>query len=305
MNNHISSIKKLLVCLPVLVVFMVQMAAAQVTPLGSQYYLNRYLGNPAFAGLTNGFTGNLAYRSQFNKTDGSPVTQALTAEYGFNNRVGVGINAYNDKAGLLKRTRVMGTYAYHLPLSEKTQQLSFGLSIGINSERLNEQDVRGDVTDPLIAQLNNQPVHVDGDFGMAYTDGKLTLQGAIPNLRNFFKKDVINTADWSTFYTAISYKIDIGDELEPMSLEPLAALRGIKDHSSVLDIGANLAILNDQLYLSGLYHTSKNATFGFGINLKKYHSAVLLQYVTNTAGMSAYSNSIFQVGLRLKLSNDD
>jgi type IX secretion system PorP/SprF family membrane protein len=289
------------VCTVTLLVFAGK-ASAQLTPLGSQYFLNPYLGNPAFAGVDPGFTGNLAYRSQFNKVEGSPVTQALTAAYGFNNRVGVGLNAYNDKAGLLKRTRVVATYAYHLPLGDKDQKLHFGLSLGINNERLNQQDVIGDTDDPVIVQLNDRPLRVDGDLGLAYTDKQLTVQAAIPNLRNFLKKDNINTADWTTFYTAISYKFIFGGDDQSTTLEPLAAFRGIKSHGDILDLGANLAILDDQLYVSCLYHTSKSATLGFGVNLKKYDTTVLFQYEANTAGMANYSNNIFQVGLRLKLS---
>src|SRR5690606_5521479 len=105
---------------------------AQLNPLGAQFYGNQYLGNPAMAGITGGLDLGLNVRRQWSKLPGGPTTQAVTAEYGFE-RVGLGFNASNEKAGLLRRTRAMATYAYHLPIAE-THQLHFGISMGIMDE---------------------------------------------------------------------------------------------------------------------------------------------------------------------------
>ncbi|OOQ57496.1 hypothetical protein BC343_14430 [Mucilaginibacter pedocola] len=279
-------------------------AQAQLVPLASQYYFNRYLGNPAFAGSTEGFKGNLAYRSQFNSVEGSPVTGAFTGEYGFNNRVGIGATVFTDKAGLLRRTRAVATYAYHLPVAQG-ETLHFGLSGGISTERLNTSNLQGDMSDPSIARFNNSSASIDGDFGIAYTNSALTIQAMLPNMRQLFKKEITNTVNWAVFYTAISYKLPLGDDGDG-TLEPLAALRGVKGGDQIFDIGANLAMLNNNLMLNAMYHTSKNATLGLGVNVASINSAVMVNYTLNTAGMNRFGNSnVFQVGLRVDLKRED
>jgi hypothetical protein len=112
---------------------------------------------------------------------------------------GLEINMYADQAGLLKRTRVVGTYAYHLPLNANDDQLHFGISLGALSERLNTEEINGTISDVSVQHFNERPIIVDGDFGMAYTSGRLNLQVAVPNLKNFLRKERYNAANWNIF----------------------------------------------------------------------------------------------------------
>ena len=95
---------------------------AQVDPLSAQYYTNQYLGNPAMAGLNQGFMINGSIRKNWSNIPGTPSTQNLTADYGFG-KLGVGLKFFNDQAGLQKQTSALGTFSYHLPLSGNDQQL--------------------------------------------------------------------------------------------------------------------------------------------------------------------------------------
>ncbi|RYY52088.1 MAG: type IX secretion system membrane protein PorP/SprF, partial [Chitinophagaceae bacterium] len=90
--------------------------SAQLNPAAAQYYVNQYIANPAFAGAARGTTFNGTYRALWTSIPGAPVSQNLTAEYGFE-KVGIGLSLFNEKSGLLGQTRVVATYAYHLPLS--------------------------------------------------------------------------------------------------------------------------------------------------------------------------------------------
>jgi type IX secretion system PorP/SprF family membrane protein len=116
---------------------------AQVNNFQSGYFTNQYLTNPAMAGLVKGLQFNLALRQQFTTVPGSPKMQNLTADYAAGDNVGIGLNINNDKTGLISRTRVMGTYAYHLPVSESSR-LNFGLSLGVNDTYLDNNSIVGD-----------------------------------------------------------------------------------------------------------------------------------------------------------------
>src|SRR5690606_32339299 len=123
---------------------------------------------------------------------------------------------------------------------------------GFMSERLADEDVNGNPNDVSIGRVNERETYIDGDFGVAYTSNKLTVQGAIPNMKNFFKKDDNNNVvDQSIFFTAISYKLYFSQSLSGMGVEPKIAFRGVKGHDDILDIGTNLTFANESLTLMG------------------------------------------------------
>lgn len=273
---------------------------AQLNPLAAQYYNNRFLINPAFAGTSEGLKLNAAYRKLWSNVPGSPLTQSVTADYG-HGKVGLGLNFYNENAGLQRQTRVTGSYAYHLQLGAQNQQLHFGISLGFMNQRLETSDLYGNPNDPMVGQYNERKTYLDGDFGIAYSSEKLTLQASIPNLKSVLKKDVIKLADVTTFYGAASYKFRISEGAEGMDLEPMIAYRGVKGFDNIFDAGAQLEIANKQVFLMGLYHSSKSATFGLGMDFKRKYM-VSGNYTTQTSALSGYTNGSFELNLRLNLS---
>ncbi|MNL06429.1 hypothetical protein D3C87_1270640 [compost metagenome] len=272
----------------------------QLNPLSAQYYTNQYLINPAFAGTEEGLKLNGAYRKLWSNVPGSPLTQNLTADYGFS-KVGIGISVNNESAGLQRQTRVVASYAYHLKLNEVGGQLHFGVSFGFMNQRLENADIYGNPNDPMVGQYNDRKTYLDGDFGLAYTSGKLNIQASVPNLKSVLKKDVIKLADVATFYTAASYKIGISEGAEGMDVEPKVAFRGVKGFDHIWDAGAQLSIANQQVFLMGMYHSTKNGTFGLGMNYRKKY-LISGTYTTQTSALSSYTNGSFELNLRLNLS---
>lgn len=277
----------------------VNTAKAQLNPLSAQYYINQYVINPAFAGYNGGIKINGSYRKLWDNVPGAPVTQSLTADYGFK-RVGIGLNVNNESAGLQRQTRVLATYAYHLRLNEKNDALHFGLSLGILSQRLEDTDLYGNPNDPLVGQYNNRKNYLDGDFGIAYTGNRLTVQASIPNLKSFLKKETIKLADVSTFYSAVSYRFPISGGPDGFDAEPKVAYRGVKGYDNIWDGGVQVGMANRQVFAMVMYHSSESATFGLGMD---YKSKYLISgtYTTQTSALSAYTNGSFELNLRLSL----
>lgn len=274
-------------------------AKAQLNPLAAQYYTNQYLINPAMAGANQGLRFNAAYRKLWSNVPGSPLTQNVTADYGFN-KVGLGLNVYNESAGLQRQTRVVGTYAYHLKMNNDDNQLHFGVSIGFMSQRLENSDIYGNPNDPGVGQYNDRKTYLDGDFGAAYTTRKLTIQASIPNLKSVLKKDVIKLADVSTFYAAASYRVNLSEGENGFDLEPKVAYRGVQGYDNIWDAGAQLEIANKQVFLTALYHSTENATFGLGMDFRKKY-LISGNYTTQTSALSKYTNGSFELNLRLNL----
>ncbi|HEY9257068.1 PorP/SprF family type IX secretion system membrane protein [Chitinophaga sp.] len=300
-------IRRLLVCSILLMTVFVQRAAAQTLsdaaalqePSATQYFLNQYLANPAMAGIDTGVHINAAHRRQWGAIEGAPVTTFFTADAAMGYRVGAGLHIFNDKAGLLNRTRIAFSYAYHLPLSDRGQQLHFGLSLALNMQRIDYGKINGDVNDPSVSAFNRRDDYFEAEYGMAYTDAHWTLQGSIPNIRSLVTGDDKAVDGGGIFYTAAAYRFTFTDGALT-TITPKLAYRGIKGYDNILDAGVNIAFLDNVLNGTLLYHTSGSATAGIGVNI--WNSlTVQAMYTTQTGGIKTYVDGGFEIGVRLDL----
>ncbi|HEY0897822.1 MAG TPA: PorP/SprF family type IX secretion system membrane protein [Sphingobacteriaceae bacterium] len=269
---------------------------AQLNPLSAQYYSNEYLANPAMAAASGGIKVFGGLRQQWSMISGTPFSQAVTAEFALKEKAGLGLNLWNEQAGLIKTTRLMGSYAYHLPLNNENQKLHFGLSLGVASQRLMNEKLYGDPDDPTVGRFNDEGMYVDGDFGVAYTDNKFSIQAAIPNLNSFLKRDQNNITDRSTYYAAVSYRYAYGPTA---GIEPKLAFRGVQGHTNIVDAGVNVSLISNQLLFTGMYHSSQNATFGLGMNFRSL--SFLGSYTTETSALRGYTSGNFEIGVGYRL----
>ncbi|NQX30091.1 PorP/SprF family type IX secretion system membrane protein [Pedobacter boryungensis] len=275
---------------------------AQLNPMGASFYQNQYLSNPAMAGTDGGIKLNLHYRNQWSSVPGAPVNYALTGEFALpDKKSSVGVNAYNDKAGLLSRTRVVGTFAYHLPLNGVSETLSFGLSVGFMNERIDDAALNGDISDPGISNFNNKPTYIDGDFGIAYTNKQWNAQASVPNLNSFLNRSKRESADVGTYYASVSYKIFEDEEDYGYNVEPKLAYRGIRSHSDIFDVGAQVSLGGGETKTRGMvvYHSSKSVSAGLGLLMKSRYELNAI-YNSPTAALTSYTNGTFEVGLGLR-----
>lgn len=268
----------------------------QLNPLSSQYFQNAYLANPAMAGIQKGFRVNLAYRNQWSSMPGSPRNTVVTSDYQ-NRRVGLGLSMLKDQAGLLNRTQVLGTYAYHLPLNGSESALHFGLSLGFNSQRLNSLEVVAAPNDPSIANFENNTV-IDGAFGLAYTKGKFGLEAAFNNLKNQFNVELHNSTDYTTFYTAASYAVTLQNN---WVLTNKFAYRGVKGYNNLFDIGAELKTRDQKLGFLALYHSNKSSSFGLSYEHKTGWRLATI-YTTSAANVQNYANGAVEFALQINLT---
>ncbi|WP_316831923.1 PorP/SprF family type IX secretion system membrane protein [Pedobacter aquatilis] len=275
--------------LVLLALFATTIASAQVSPLVNQYYHNTYLANPAMAGLKTGASVDLAFRSQWNGIQGSPVVQNLSATYGWD-KVGLGLNMNLDKAGLQRQTRIVASYAYHLPLNE-TAKLHFGLSAGFINQRIDIQDLIGNSADNQIGAYNSDHrTYFDGDFGVGVTGERFNVDFALVNLKNYLKRDNYKLINSPVVYASAGYKIKLGET----NFQPKVAYRSFNELSDIFDFGGQFALANEQLLLMAMYHTSKAASFGVGLHYKKKYT-INTSYTTQTGILSGYTTGSFEL----------
>lgn len=267
-------------------------------PSATQYFQNQYLANPAMAGFQKGVHLNAAYRHQWNGIEGAPVTKFFSADAAFGNRVGGGLHLFNDVAGLINRTRVALSYAYHLPLSNEEQQLHFGLSLAWNVQRLDAKNLNGDAYDPSIGAFNRRDNYFEAEYGMAYTDGHLNIQASLPNLRAIFTGNNKSVDGGGIFFTSASYRFAVNESIS--SIEPKVCYRGVRGNKNILDLGMNISVLNDVANVMAMYHTSKSVTAGIGVNILKT-VGIQAMYTTQTGGIRTYVDGTYEVGATVNL----
>ena len=274
---------------------------AQLAPLGAMYFHNQYLNNPAVAGQKDGLTVDLGIRQQWSSLPGSPTTQVFTAGYALTSKTGLGLSFYNEEAGLIKQTRVMGTYSYHLPLDGLHKKLSFGLSLGYMDELIDYSSIDGDAADQAVVNFNQREKYIDGDFGLMYTSERLEVQFSAPNLKSLFMQDESKgqIADAARYYAAVSYKFRLPEKMD-MAIEPKLAFRSVKNFKNLIDAGANLSLAGGRANVMGVYHTSKNSTLGIGGRITE--SLLLMGvYTSGSAPLRSDVNGNFEINLKLEL----
>lgn len=274
-------------------------AQAQLNPLGSQYYHNQYLVNPSMAGMQEGFEVGAAIKGQWTAIDGAPLMQAVSLIKGSENgKVGYGLLFYNEQAGVLRRSSLKASYAYHLKLNDRMAFLDFGLSAGYMDEWIDFNKVIGDPGDLSLFRYNQRPMQFDVDFGMSYRSGGLKLQGVLPNIRrSWFDDSNIPIADKFRYLIAGSYKMPFSSGT--WSLEPMLVYRNVQNYGDIFDIGTAVYFQDEKLFFNAIYHTTNSATLGMGTNYKKQLS-IMFQYTTNTSDLQGYSNGEAELALKLR-----
>lgn len=88
--------------------------------------------NPAYAGTRDVLSLSAFYRDQWIGFEGAPVYQSLTAHAPIkNNKMGLGLFAFNQQEGISKTTDLYLNYAYRFRVFGG--QLSLGLKAGVNT----------------------------------------------------------------------------------------------------------------------------------------------------------------------------
>ena len=283
--------------LPIVCIWLMSIdVSAQINPLAAQYFQNTYLANPAMAGVKQGIFVNLGYRTQWTNIEGSPQNISATGEYG-TEKVGLGFNFYEDEAGLLTRSKLQASYAYHLPLNNDEKKLHFGISLGLQTNSLNLQKAIGSPNDLTALRFNDKESIIDGDFGLGYSDKNLTIEGSISNLKNQLQIEDNQISNYVTFMTAISYNVAFSD----WQLQPKVVYRGVKNFKNILDMGFELRTYNGQLNFMSMYHTNQSMSFGLAAFNRRRQWQLLTLYNTPVKALKSYAVGTFEIGLQFKI----
>jgi len=275
----------------------------QQLPLYTQYFMNRFLVNPALSG-SDGYTSvNLTAREQWIGVPGSPSTQALSFQTRLlkrsyiskstsvrrrmrhpsrGGRVGLGGYLFNDRNGIIRRNGFQLTYAYHIPM--RTSQLSFGLSVNAFQMKIDPQDIYVPL-DPGDTYLQNYDFTVfipDANFGVYYMTRDYYVGFSAMQLFNSsikLSKTGNNGYQLNRHYYIIGgYRFDINYDL---SLRPTIMAKSFDNlHTFQTTITATLYYKDN--YWAGLsYRTNDAISILGGIKYQNYYFGYSFDYTLN------------------------
>jgi type IX secretion system PorP/SprF family membrane protein len=270
--------KKFIFTLTALSVLMIT-GFAQQSPLFSQYNYNKFLINPAIAGMYKSPQLFLVHRDQWTNMPGNPVTNALSFETALkSSKVGLGALVYNDQLGIINNTGAMFAYSYKLRLTEESY-LGLGLGVGIKTIQIRFGDaVYIDPADPLIsnyATMNR--VAFDASGGLNYNWKKLNIGLALPNLFNskakFFDRTV--TASSGSYFSYArhlsmnaSYEFSLDQAMNHSLTPSLLFKRDLLPGERPMQLDANLLYDYKKKYYAGMaYRTGYGMIANVGIRL--------------------------------------
>ncbi len=128
---------------------------AQQEKMFSQYMFNMLAVNPAYAGSRDVLSATGLYRNQWGGIEGAPKTSTFTIDMPVNKeRVGLGLQVFNDQLGLENYTGAFLSYAFRIKISDRST-LALGLQGGATSFRWNLSEAvlvpNGASNDPAFA----------------------------------------------------------------------------------------------------------------------------------------------------------
>lgn len=146
---------------------------------------NWYLIHPSMAGASKFDKVRVTGRQAWFDVDDAPNLQTISANVRAGDNVGLGGIFFNDENGRFSQVGGYLTFAYHLRFSsnQELNQLSFGASVGVIQETLDETDI--DVVnnpDPIISGAAQSETFFNADIGVSYNFQEFFIHGTVKNI---------------------------------------------------------------------------------------------------------------------------
>jgi len=156
---------------------------AQQVPVYSQFFMNKYVNNPGFAGMNDHFSVSSNHRYQWIGITDAPRTYTLSINGPTkNDKNGLGAFLYTDHVGPTRRTGLQFSYSYHVHINQKIN-LSLALSAGLLEWKIDGHKLNlSDQNDPALIDNVMRTLIPDAKFGFVLYGDRWHFGAAAPNL---------------------------------------------------------------------------------------------------------------------------
>lgn len=277
-------------------------SSAQQLPQISQFMLNNYAINSAFAGKDSTVEARILNRYQWTGITDAPRTFNLSVS-GITKspKVGIGGIIYTDNAGPTRRMGVNLSYAYHLNL---TQKWKVGLSVSGGALQFSIDGTRIDLDedgDPALFSEKRTQLVFDASFSaLAYRDNfyfGITLPQLMQNELDLFESNrtELNKLE-DHYYITTGYTYQVNDS---WAIEPAVLVKYVKPAPVKTDASLRV-IFKDKVWLGGTFRTNDAIAMFLGYNHNNQIS-IGYAYDMSTTEIKSFSDSTHELTLAFKV----
>ncbi len=235
--------------------FSISQLHAQQDSQYTQYMYNTQTVNPAYAGTRGVFSVTGLYRNQWVGLEGAPETLnfGLSTPLGESQRVGLGINFTQDKAGPANESTITADFSYTIPVGERTK-LSFGIKAGVNLLNVDYSILNIYNPNDALQQFNidNRASTVVGTGIYLHDVDKWYVGLSIPNLletTHFDGSSISNASEKASLYAIGGYVFNLSDNTK---FKPAILGKLVSGAPTALDFSVNF-LFNEKLTLGAAY----------------------------------------------------
>lgn len=289
----------------------------------SQYMVNKFIVNPAVAGA-NGYTDiNMVARQQYVGLENAPRTFALTAQSRLLNEsyimrklrvrrdanqgsiftnVGLGGSIFSDRNGLVTKTGLQLSYAYHINFNNR-YQLSMGLSLSAFQYKLDDDGVFiVDTDDPVLMGNKKQFWIPDATFGVFFTDNRSYIGVTMTDLLGSGIK-LGDDPIAENFSSLRNYNIMVGTDIninDDFRLEPSSLIR-INSIQSSVDFTTQF-YYQDTYWMGVSYRTNNTLIAMLGLNVDMFRFAYA--YDVSFGAIKSYSSGSHEIIMGVRFGDN-
>lgn len=296
-------------------------AKSQQLPLYSQYMMNGFLLNPAVAGSDGFTTFNITAREQWLGFKNAPTTHSFSVQSRIlkksyilkslsarkkvyrpstKGRVGLGAYIFNDKNGLVSRTGLQLTYAYHIWFDET--QLSFGLSGSLFQFRLNDAELTFyDEREPLVVSGDlRKAIYVpDANFGVYLLNPNFHVGLSVAQLfQSYLKLGNVTLDDYRMlrhYYLTGGYNFQLPHDFE---IEPSILFKTTEDWLPQFDL--NLKVYYREDYWAGVsYRTDGALIILGGVRVNHFYFGYAFDYTLSSIQKHSIGSHEIMIAVKL------
>jgi len=240
---------------------------AQQDKMFSQYMFNTMALNPAYAGSRDVLSATALYRSQWVGIEGAPRTATFTADMPLKSeRVGVGLQLYNDQIGVFNETGAFASYAYKFRVGQKST-ISLGLQGGAVNYNIQLSRVQAAPTgtgqaDPAFANDLNEWLPNFGT-GIYISNDRSYFGVSVPrllkqNLTRYVDNTVARATERRHVYTMGGFVIGLSPTVK---LKPSFLAKYVDGAPIGLDVNMNLWF-NDRVAIGTSFRKNDYNSWG-------------------------------------------
>lgn len=266
-------------------------AFAQSTPQYTQFFFNKLIYNPGYAGSKEVLTMNVHYRHQWEGIDGAPRTGTVAAHMPFmNNRCGIGISVTNDRIALIETNYLRFSYAYRVPIKKNRATLALGLQGIFQYDKFNWENAEVlEFADDSIPYSQNSSSKGNFGLGLYYSSSKFYAGVSMPQ---FFDdgglKALAKVADFSasrTYFIMSGMALPVNSKLV---LKPAVFMAINPNLPMAIDINLS-ALIMETIWIGFTYRPTESidAIFQYQFN-KRWRAGV--SYDITTSSLADYGN---------------